>query len=338
MGQNVIRERHGATIWPFLLIGIGVVWLLGEAKIISAANLSVLWRLWPILLIAIGLELLVGRSSRLVGRLIAGGAVVLLIALMVVGPSLGLATNVEVKTAQYSEPVDGATSAKVDLGVGTGSLTVHGSDDANALMQADIGYFGTLNYVAGGTTERTITLTEDSGGSGFGFFNLFDLITNSEKLNWDVALNPAVPLDLEARGGTGSMRLQLGEFELRGLNVDSGTGSVTLALPSKGASYDGAVSTGTGSLNVTIPDGATVRLTVRIGTGSATFDVPDDAALQIVASTGTGSVNVPAFIKRITEPSQGVGQNGTWQSDHFDSAERQIIINYSGGTGSLNVR
>ncbi len=336
MGQNEVRERHGTSIWPFILIGIGVVWLLGEANIISAANLSVLWRLWPVILIAIGLELLVGRGSRMLGTLIGAGAVVLVIVLMIVGPSLGLAKNAEVKSAQYSEPVNGATSAKVTVGVSTGDLTIHAAADSADLLKADVRYFGTLTYNTSGTTERAITLKDESN-SGFNF-NFFDALFQSEALRWDVALNSGVPLDLEASNGTGSTHIDLTGFQLSALNLSSGTGSVEVALPSSQTSYSGYISTGTGSLNLTIPDGAAVSLTVSTGTGSANLDLPDGAAVQLVASTGTGSVNVPSFLKRTTQPSQGVGQNGTWQSDNFEGADQRIVINYSGGTGSLNVR
>ena len=57
-------------IWAFILIALGVIWLLFEAKILSGANLAVLFRLWPIVLIAFGLELLVGRNSRRMSLLI----------------------------------------------------------------------------------------------------------------------------------------------------------------------------------------------------------------------------------------------------------------------------
>ena len=97
-----------------------MIWLLSEAKIFSSANLAVLFRLWPIVLIAFGLELLVGRGSRSISLLIGVGTVVLLLVLMVVGPALGLAPNVEVKTVQCNEPIGDATSAQVNLDLSVG--------------------------------------------------------------------------------------------------------------------------------------------------------------------------------------------------------------------------
>ena len=67
------RSSSGTPIWAFILIAVGVVWLLLQANILSGANLAVLFRLWPIILIAIGLELLIGRKSRALSLIIGGG-------------------------------------------------------------------------------------------------------------------------------------------------------------------------------------------------------------------------------------------------------------------------
>jgi hypothetical protein len=51
-----------------ILIAVGIIWLLGNLGVLSAANILVLLRLWPLLLIVIGLDLLFGRQSRFWAR------------------------------------------------------------------------------------------------------------------------------------------------------------------------------------------------------------------------------------------------------------------------------
>ena len=64
------NKGYRSLFWPLVLIGVGVIWLLGNLGVISWTNLTVLFRLWPLLLIAIGLDLLIGRQSPAIGALI----------------------------------------------------------------------------------------------------------------------------------------------------------------------------------------------------------------------------------------------------------------------------
>jgi len=55
MGESVkYRGGYRSLFWPIVLIGIGVVWLLGNLGILTGANLVVLFRLWPLVLIVVG--------------------------------------------------------------------------------------------------------------------------------------------------------------------------------------------------------------------------------------------------------------------------------------------
>ncbi len=68
-----MSERRSPSLWAFVLIAIGVVWLLREANVLTNANLAILFRFWPIILIGLGLALLVGRSSSQLSTLIILG-------------------------------------------------------------------------------------------------------------------------------------------------------------------------------------------------------------------------------------------------------------------------
>ena len=51
-------KTYRSFLWPILLIGVGVIWLLSSLGIIPSANLAALVSLWPLILIVIGLDLL----------------------------------------------------------------------------------------------------------------------------------------------------------------------------------------------------------------------------------------------------------------------------------------
>lgn len=148
---TIRRETRGTSIWAFILIALGVIWLLFQANVISGANLAVLFRLWPLLLIALGLELLIGRNSRSISLLIGGGTVALLLALMIVGPAIGLAPNLDVQTKQLQEPLGNTTSAQLDLGFAVGQATVSALTNSTDLLTADLRYVGGVDYSASGS-------------------------------------------------------------------------------------------------------------------------------------------------------------------------------------------
>lgn len=335
------RIEYRSLFWPFMLIGVGLIWLLSNLGVLSPGSISVLFRLWPLILIVIGLDLLFGRRSPVLGGLIGLGSVALLIVLMLVGPSLGWAADTEVKSASFSEPLNGAASARVELNLGVGELNVRPLTSGDSLFEADINYLGEVEFRHSGTAERFISLSERTQGPTSISFGLFDLFFRPEKrLEWRVGLSRDVPLNLTISTGTGSSTLELADLNLTRLAATTGTGSINLVLPAVDASYDAEVRTGTGSGTVRIADGAALRLVVSSGTGGLTIDVPGNAAVRLSGSTGTGSINVPARFNRISGGGESsfVGDSGVWETEGFSAAERQIIIEFSTGTGSVTVR
>jgi hypothetical protein len=235
---TVRRESHGSPIWAFILIALGVIWLLFEARIITGANLVVLFRLWPIILIAFGLELLIGRNSRPLSLLIGVGTIALLLALMVVGPSIGLATNVEIKQVQYTEPVDDATLAQMELDLSLGHVVMQ-AGEPDTLIDADLRYIGDVNFtVTEEGSEKFVVLTsENEGGQWFDFLGL-SLRTaeqDENELRWSIGLTPRIPLDLRLNGGVGESQIDLSGIQLSRLDYNGGVGQTTISLPGAGS-------------------------------------------------------------------------------------------------------
>jgi hypothetical protein len=343
MSTTTYHERRGPSFWAIILILIGLVWLLAQADIITGENLSVLFRMWPILLIGIGLELLVGRQSRALSTLIILATVAILVVLMVVGPSIGLSAHTEVTAAQYSEPLEGIESAQITVGVGVGQLDVHALNDSSDLFDADIRYLGNVHYDASGSNGRAaITLENDSDDIGwFNLADLFNLFDEDNNARWDIGISPNVPVDLSLSTGTGSTTLNLTELQLTGLKVNSGTGSITLALPAAETHYDADVSMGTGSATITMDQVNAISLRVNSGTGSVTIDVPDDAAVRLDAHSGVGGVNAASFLERAgDEENNMLGDSGVWETANYADASENARINiqFDGGTGDLTVR
>ncbi len=336
------ERRHSAT-WPFVLIPLGVIWLLAEANVFSGANLVVLFRLWPIILIAFGLELLFGRSNRAVSLLIGGGTVVLLLALMVVGPALGLAPTAEVKTAHYTEPFDNARTAQINLSFSVGQNTVQAQPDPTELIDASLRYVGEVNFnvTSNANNEKFVTLSVKNEGVQFFDFlglSLADTL-NENELHWKIGLSPKIPLDLRLNGGVGDSTVDLTGLQISGLNFNTGVGNTTITLPGSG-SFPVDLEGGVGSLVVNFVDGASVNAHVNAGVGSITLDVPDGAPVHLEANGGLGDVHMPANFTRISGDNSGVNHSGVWESAAYASASdtARINITFDGGVGELTVR
>ena len=132
------RPGYRSLFWPILLIGVGLIWLLGNMGILPSPGLGLLFRMWPLILVVIGLDILFGRRSPIIGALIGLGAVALAIALIYLAPTLGLEPSGELRTLQFNEPLEGATSARIDLDLDRYQTTVEALSDSKALIEAEI--------------------------------------------------------------------------------------------------------------------------------------------------------------------------------------------------------
>ncbi len=334
------RGRYRSLFWPLVLIGVGVVWLLGNLGLISGANLAVLFRLWPLLLIAIGLDLLFGRQSPAVGALIGVGTVIVVIALMLVGPGLGLAGNYQVRATSFSEPLGDAQSARVNLDLSVGSNTIEALADSRNLFEADLTYIGEVDFQSGGEREKVISLSQQGQNLSWGPFDFFNWIGSTDQLRWEIGLSPEVPLDLTINGGVGSSRIDLSGLEISGLSVSAGVGDVTLTLPAMTRPYTARLNGGVSNFTVIVPEDASVDLEVEGGVGNFIIDAPDSAAVRLEANVGIGNVSVPDRLARVGggEDDDGLGDQGVWETEGYSRAERRIQIRFEGGVGGLTVR
>lgn len=330
---TVHRTGYRSLFWPIILIAIGVIWLLGNMGVISSANLIVLLRLWPLILIVVGLDLLFGRRSPGIGALIGIGTVVVLVALMLVGPSIGLgAPNLDVQTDNYSEPRGDATSARVELDLSVGKTTIQALTDSPNLFTAEVSHVGTMEFTAEGQTDKTIRLRQDTTGTDFfgGVGFLSALFDPQQELSWNVGLSPNVPIALTIHAGAGDSNFDLRQVDLSALDVNVGVGKINLDLPATETSYNASLNGGVGEVAITIADNAALNLSIDGGVGSFTIDVPDGAAVRLNGKTGVGDIHVPGNF-------QSTGEN-TWETSGFSDAARPITIDFSGGVGSLTVR
>lgn len=336
MGEVTVRRAgYRSLFWPIILIAVGVIWLLGNLGVISAANIIVLLRLWPLLLIVIGLDLLFGRQSPLMGALIGIGAVVVIVALMLLGPSIGLgAPNLEVVREEFEEPLEDATSASINLNLSVGDTTVQALNDSSDLFTAEVSHVGELVFEVAGQSEKTIHLSQQETSFGFmdGLGFLGAAFDEEQNLYWEIGLSPEVPLALNINSGVGENTLDLSQLAITRLDINSGVGTTNLRLPAPEERYNAAINGGAGNINVTITENAALDLNISGGVGNVVIDVPDGAAVRVDSSSGLGNVEIGADFRQVG------GDDEIWETASYAESDRRITIEFDGGVGNLTVQ
>jgi hypothetical protein len=130
-------------------------------------------------------------------------------------------------------------------------------------------------------------------------------MTNAQ---WNLALNPTLPLALRINGGVGNATLDLRALNLTALDVDGGVGTIRVNAPARG-NVTMRLNGGVGNLYVTIPEGVAARIRVDKGLG----------ALRVDETRFPNSGNA-------------------YQSADFANAPNQIDLKVAGGVGTIEVR
>lgn len=323
------NRSYRSLFWPVVLIGVGVIWLLGAMGVIPNVSWPMLASLWPLILIVIGLDILIGRRSSIGGAVVGLITVAAVAFLLLVGPSLGLATSGTLKTETLSSEIGSATAANITIDLASQPVTMTALTDKTSLLSGEIDYYGTLDFSDSGNPTRRIRLAQ-TGTSGFP-------VSWDPNARWNIGLTPNLPIDLTIDGGSGSANLDLGELRLTGFSIDQGSGSLTLQLPPSTQPYNANITGGSGSMSVTFPSDGDLSVRLNGGSGSINLKIPAEAAVRLeIRNSGSGSVNVPdrLMAAKVFENFK----EGTWETAGFDQAAHKLIIICDDlGSGSFNI-
>jgi hypothetical protein len=213
-------------------------------------------------------------------------------------------------TDNLLEPLNEATTAKVDINAGDGNLTIDRlTGDAQVLASGTLQYFENQ-----GLPTRTLvssngqaTLTLKGGGSRRPWFRLPWAACNGAT-EWQIHLNPTVASDITAHSDGGNVRLNLADMEITRLSADTGGGNMDVVLPDNAANLSVTAKTGAGNVVVCIPSGVAARIHATTGLGKVTVD--------------------PRFSKT---------EDNTYQSPDFDSAADKVEMTVNSGAGNVSV-
>ncbi|MEO8084172.1 MAG: DUF5668 domain-containing protein [Ardenticatenales bacterium] len=292
--------RRRGVLFPVLLIAAGALVLATNFGVVRPDIWVDLLSLWPVLLIGLGLSIMLGGT-----RLGAFAAAVVTLALLAGGTlwlqrwSQGHGSTAPIL---ISAPVRGLSTAAIVLapGVAEVKLAALSSGDPNLI-------YGMASSGRGRAAQPSFKVTDTSGRfeltepspTMLGFGDIRGRI-------WDLAVARGVPLAVTVDGGVGRYTLDLTDVTLTSLDLDIGVGNADATLPASGriaVKVDGGV----GSLTLHLPRGLAARVAADVGVGAVhvtgidkvgdgAWETPDfDAATDradITLDVGVGAITV----------------------------------------------
>jgi len=262
----------GNLFWGFVLILVGVLFLLSTTGILKGINV---WDLiWPTFLIGLGLWILFGN---LLGRRSAG------------------------ETRQMAIPLEGATSARVKIAHGAGRLTL---DSRAAPGELLTGSFtgGVQSSLDRSGSEVKIKLRVPD--YAFPFFNW----GWSRSIDWTIGLSRDIPLSLEVGTGANESILDLTDLRVTELQLHTGASSTKVTLPANAGITRVTCEGGAAGFELRVPTNVAARIRFRGGLSSINvstsrfprsgdgYQSPDyDTAVnkvEIDIQMGVGSVDI----------------------------------------------
>jgi len=236
-------------------------------------------------------------------------------------------------TYPLSEPLGEATTARFDINVGTGNITIDHLTTGEPLLAS-----GELQYLEGqDQPTRTVdmnghlyTLTLKANGGRQPGFQLPWATCNGDA-EWRIHLNPSLPSSISVYSGGGNVELDLTGMIVIGLTAETSGGNMNVHLPD-GAS-DVSVSALSGGGNITVELGSDMvgsnSVSAKSGAGNVIIRLPAGIAAHIHASTGIGKLNIDPQFTKIDDQ--------TYQSSDYVNAAVKIEITVESGAGNVEV-
>jgi len=239
----------------------------------------------------------------------------------------------KVLTDTFSEPLNGAMTARVEINAGDGNLTIDPLIGGESLLAS-----GTLQYLEKqGAPTRTLlsrdgqtALKLKGGGAGQPWFR-FPWSACNGATDWEIHLNPTASSELIAHSDGGNVKLNLSGMAVTRLSADTGGGNIEVILPDNATNLN--VSAQTGGGNVAVESGSALMgsnlINAKSGAGNVDVRIPSGVAARIHVTTKMGvAIMDPRFSK--------IDKN-TYQSPDFESAANRVEITIQSGAGNVSV-
>lgn len=249
-----------------------------------------------------------------------------------------LAADEEVRSETFTAPRGSTATAYVQIDLSVGRSTVIApTQNADNIFEADVTYVGEVVFSATGEDEKVIRMRQKSDNQiSSSVKRALKAFGSRSDLRWDVRLSRDIPMRLEIDGGVGPANIDLTGMQLTRLNLDGGVGEINLTMPS--GVIQANIEGGVGATMLNIPEDMSGKLSIEGGVGALRINLPYKTAVRVTVDGNLGGVKIPDHFVRVKDSEDFFGSSGTWETPGFNVAEKQLMIDYEGGVGSLTIR
>jgi len=272
---GAMHVRRGFLGWGVFLILAGTVPLLVRSGFLTDEQVANLWTLWPLILVGIGVGLLLSRTRYgFVGGLIVAATFGLMVGGLL---SSGVSTistgscGSEAATTAFP-PRDGSfsgSSAEVTLQLNCGKLEV-------AAGQADGWHVEGHDRDGSGpeieSDASSLDVRSPDRNGPFTFFSQHD--------DWNVTLPTGPKLDVNLKLNAGSSKANLRGTSIGRVDIELNAGASTVDLGEVAAIERLEAGLNAGSLGISLPNHSMTG-TIEANAGSVKLCAPDGAGLRL---------------------------------------------------------
>lgn len=288
-GIEAFINRHG-FLWPIVLTGLGVVFLLSNFNVINMPVWTTIVRLWPVLLIALGLNLVIGRArgwwspvlGSVLGLLVVGAIVFMALR------QPGISANsiaIDYPSAQV-QTVDGT------IEMTAGKLVINTKKDAASLIK------GQVQLSTGEQLDKSFTAKPDASYDLHSHGGNYAYVSEAGDYNWNLTLDASVPTILYLKSAAGTIEANLSDAEMTSLDVNLAAGKVMLALPKSGT-YKATVDNAVGEVIICVPDNLAISINLDTAVSATNFETG-------ITRSGTAAAGTAATAELIVKNPVGV--------------------------------
>ncbi len=311
MSDSRSLARQSGFGFAGALILLGLFGLLWNFNVLPDGFWGEFWTLWPLLLVAIGANLILSRQRAWIGSLAAlavvTGSLAAAWVLAVANPSTS--HSLSITSESISVKSEGAQSARLNLTVAAGDLTLTGGAPSGLLLSG--GSQGTVAEVS----EQRVSVIRSGGRSTMDVrlntdwnFQFPPRRGSSSSPRWILRHAEGIPTDIRIETGASDLDLDLRELNVQRLNVDGGAADIDVVLPASAGRTTAEFSIGAADLDITVPDGV---------------------AAQIDFDGGISSLNI--------DESRFPKQGDRYVSPDFESAANRVSIKIEAGVSDITI-
>jgi hypothetical protein len=275
-----MRVDRGRLNWGVFFIVLGAVPLAYHQGFVNSSTLGDAWRLWPLILIGIGLAFVLSRTP----AFFVGGTVVATCLGLVFGSVLAVGPNVgcgfdsnNPYTVSRTGTFDGASSVQLNLQCGSATVTtstdgqwhVDATNSGGKAAQV-LSDNGALAVTSATTNGWQFDRGKDDWRIALPSGSQIDLTASLDMGDAHFNLSSANVSSARFTLNLGSLHVDLTGARLGNLNVSTNLGSAFVILDGS-SSVNADLKTNLGSLEVCVPEGLGVQVAASDSLSSSDF-------------------------------------------------------------------